>query len=228
MTLREAHEEDKAKVITAVCFDIDDTLIDPTKCHAHVMRAVLEDASKRTGQKVEEVRRRYETLRAADCPLTLEYFDLNAKFRAIGSVLRYEELLENYSHLLKVYQDVKPTLKGLRGRYGLSAVSNGFFDFQRTKLESLHLRQYFDAIITADMCKAVKPSPTFFRFTSKTLNIQPENILFVDDIEDVAFQAKLWGFRAIWINRGGKGNIKKVDFVITDLSEILHVIQQIS
>ena len=212
-------------MIRIVCFDVDGTLIDPAKCHAQVMREVFEDASKRTGQKVEEVRRRYETLRAADCPLTLEDFDFNAKFRAIGSVLMYEKLLEKYSHLLKVYQDVKPTLEGLRGRYKLGAVSNGFLPFQRTKLESVDLRQYFDTLITADMCKAIKPSLTFFRFAAKTLNAQPQNILFVDDLEDVASQVKLAGFKAVWINRRGERSTREVDFVITELSDIVRILK---
>ena len=72
-------------------------------------------------------------------------------------------------------------LESLRGRYRLAIVSSA----PRTQFDAIHrhsgLLPFFEKVITADDCKAPKPSPECYLAMMDWMGLRPEQCLAVED-----------------------------------------------
>lgn len=78
-------------------------------------------------------------------------------------------------------------LRKLRKKFNLYLLSNtnpimwkGFIATQFGQ-EGLTVRDYFDGITTSFNAKALKPAPEIFEYASRTMDIEPDETLFLDD-----------------------------------------------
>jgi putative hydrolase of the HAD superfamily len=109
-----------------------------------------------------------------------------------------DELIEE---LIKVYREHKPqimlpadslsVLKKLRRKYTLALLTDGFLPAQKLKVQALKIEKFFTCIIyTEELGREYwKPSPVGFEKVLDTLQIQPENAVYIADNEKKDFIA---------------------------------------
>jgi len=194
-------------MITAVAFDLDDTLYDEIEYCKSGFAAVARFLAN-----------------VPDMPAAGRIFDafwkefiagnrtktFNASLDRLG--ISYddkliEKLVEVYrSHIpkIKLPQDSQDALNQLSGKYTLALLTDGFLPAQRLKVQVLGLEKYFKCIIYTEQLgrQFWKPSPAGFEKLMETLNTKPENMAYVADnpMKDFIAPNKL-GFSAIQIIR---------------------------
>lgn len=87
--------------------------------------------------------------------------------------------------------------KSLRPRYQTAILSNGVPGARRMEQERFHFTEMADLIIYSSEEKTGKPERRMFEITCERLGIQPEEIIFLDDIEETVTAARTFGIHAI-------------------------------
>ncbi|OAL81248.1 hydrolase [Acinetobacter sp. SFB] len=84
--------------------------------------------------------------------------------------------------------------------YKLAVVSNGGHATRLTILQGLGFSHYFDEIVSSELVGMSKPNPEIFLYTSRQLQVEPQQCLFIGDhpVNDIqgATQA---GMKALWL-----------------------------
>ncbi|MBN2588914.1 MAG: HAD family hydrolase [Sedimentisphaerales bacterium] len=122
-----------------------------------------------------------------------------------------DELIEE---LIKTYREHKPkitlpkdslaVLKQLRKKYTLAMLTDGFLPAQKLKVKALKIEKFFNCIVyTEELGRNFwKPSPEGFEKILETLQIQPENAVYVGDNEKKDFiTPNRLGFQTIQLIR---------------------------
>ncbi|MBP1912129.1 TIGR02253 family HAD-type hydrolase [Thermococcus stetteri] len=208
----------------AVLFDIDGTLLTEMPLIQLFLPQVYDRLSRRFGISKDEARERFldEIFGRRD---TYDWHDWNFFFRLFDLDLQYEELMERYPHKLHVYPDTIPVLEWLReSGYKLGAVTSGP-EYQRLKLRLTGLLDYFDAVVTREDVKAIKPEPKIFLYALEKLGVEPgEAVMVGDSLSQDVYGAKNVGMVAVWINRDGDEDYNMVDYEIRTLHELRKVL----
>jgi putative hydrolase of the HAD superfamily len=210
--------------IKAVLFDIDGTLLTEMPLIQLFLPQVYEKLAKKLGISKEEARNAFlaEIFSRRD---TYDWHDWNFFFELFGLDMRYENLLKRYPHKLQVYPDTVPTLEWLReSGYRLGVVTSGP-EYQRLKLELVGLDKYFDAVVTREDVKAIKPEPKIFLYALEKLDAGPEEAAFVgDSLTQDVYGAKHVGMLSIWVNRTGEQGHHLADYEIRTLHELRKIL----
>lgn len=108
---------------------------------------------------------------------------------------------ETWRHL-KVFRDVRPALRDLRGRgLRLAVVSNWEPSLEQT-LDRLGLRGYFEAIVVSSVEGVWKPDPRLFEITLRRLDLDGTAAVSVGDhLERDVQAAEATGVRGILLDR---------------------------
>lgn len=86
----------------------------------------------------------------------------------------------NYDH------EVVELIKKLKNNYKIALFSNNFALFLRRLLEKLNIVELFDEILISSDHKIKKPNPKFFELLLKKLEMNADEVLFIDDtVENV-------------------------------------------
>ncbi|WP_456368263.1 HAD family hydrolase [Thermococcus sp.] len=209
----------------AVLFDIDGTLLSEVPLIQLFLPWVYSELEKKLGVTKDEARNifLYEITNRWN---TYEWHDWNFFFKLFGVNLRYENLLNEYSHKLHVYPDTVPTLEWLKDSgYILGVVTSGP-EYQRLKLKLTGLEGYFDVVVTREDVKTVKPDPRMFLYALEGLDAEPREAAFVGDslYQDI-YGAKNVGMTSIWINRDGEEGYHFPDYEIKTLHELRKILE---
>ncbi len=114
-----------------------------------------------------------------------------------------------------VYDDVRPALERLCGRYRMALLTNGASDLQREKIAGAGLAPYFHEILVAADIGIAKPDPRTFRALLTRLGIEPQAAVMLGDSQSRDIQgAAAIGMRTVWVNRAG---VPRRDGVACDL-----------
>lgn len=108
-------------------------------------------------------------------------------------------LLHAYLHL-SPYPEVKHVLGQLQARK-CAVFSNGSHDMLDPLIEQSELADLFDRIISVDEVKHFKPTVASYDHAAKTLDVKPEEVLFMSSNGWDISGAKNYGFQTAWINR---------------------------
>jgi len=133
------------------------------------------------------------------------------------------------------------TLSKVHRRFSTGLISN--FTVARVIhkcLERLGLTRLLDRVIVSEEIVWRKPHPNIFKELVRSLNVEPEEAVFVGDslVHDV-YGAKNSGLRAVWIVGGSNSmmehpvtcfDVKKIepDFRISSICEVLDILDEIA
>ena len=88
-------------------------------------------------------------------------------------------------------------------------------------LKKFQIKQFFDAIITADDVENGKPDPEVFLKAAQKLGVDPENCIVMEDASNGAEAAKAAGMACIAItSTRGKNQLQKADLVVNSYQEL--------
>ena len=193
--------------LKAVVFDLDDTLYDEVEyCRsgfhacANFLEETLEDLS--SGEIFGVF---WEQFCKGNHTQTF-----NGALEKLG-IPYNDDLIEE---LIKIYREHKPeiklpqdslaVLKKLRKKYTLALLTDGFLPAQRLKVTALKIEKFFSCIVyTEELGRNFwKPSPEGFEKILQTLDIQPENAVYIGDNEKKDFIApNMLGFQTVQLIR---------------------------
>lgn len=134
------------------------------------------------------------------------------------------ELWWQYSEI-ELYPDAEETLILLKqSGLKLGLITNGLKSDIREILQKVGLTRFFDVEIASNTIGKMKPNKEVFLHALKTLDLLPNEALFVGDMIDTDYRgAKASGLKALLINR--ENNVKEKDVErIGSLTEILECV----
>ncbi len=133
---------------------------------------------------------------------------------------KFQTYLLNYENNWKLYDDVIPCLKALKG-FRLGIISNGDYNQQVLKLERMGIKEYFEVIIAAGETGVAKPDIKIFEIACEKAKIPPENCYYVgDDLTTDIMPCGKIGITGIWLNRkNDRPHISNIKIIcrLTDL-----------
>jgi putative hydrolase of the HAD superfamily len=210
--------------MTAVLFDLDDTLLDYSGRVAECWAAACGRAGE-VGVDAEALARAVHDTRAwfwADPERhARERVDMRRAWTTIVSMAlerlgRPSELVaravaDDFAarrmRTAALFDDALPCLGGLRGagvRLGL--VTNGDAGMQREKLARHDLSRWFDAIVIEGELGVGKPDVAVFRHALGLLGVDAAAATMVgDDLERDVAGAERAGIAGVWLDRAGRG-----------------------
>lgn len=222
--------------IKAVLFDLDNTLVDfvemKRKCCEQAARAMidsgldmkLEDACDKLHKTYWEVGIESDTAFTEFLKRTIGKVDDKILAAAINAYLRTKNvLLEPYPNVISTL--TKLTKKGIV--IGIVTDAPRLKAWQR--LNAMKIHNLFDIVITPDDAGGRKTSQLPFKHVVKKLKMKPNEILFVgDSIErDMKGAKKIGMITALAkYSSNEKADPKIVDFVLSDIKEILRIIER--
>jgi putative hydrolase of the HAD superfamily len=199
--------------VQAIIFDLDDTLweVGPVIVRAeHAMLAFLAERYPRvlerhTLDSMRDVRARmaieYPAMRHDFTWLRLESLRYHARDSGYPDGMADEAFAVFYRarNEVALYDDVRPALERLHGRYRLFAVSNGNAD-----LAAIGIAGYFEHALAAREAGMLKPDPRIFALLLERAGLDAARALHVGDdaVADVE-GARRAGVRPVWLNRSG-------------------------
>jgi epoxide hydrolase-like predicted phosphatase len=107
----------------------------------------------------------------------------------------WHDLWEEYLGTLNV--PLATYFSSLRPRYRTALLSNSFVGARSREQERYHFDEMADLIIYSHEVGIAKPDPRIFELTCERLGVQPEETIFLDDVEQHVLAARSTGIHAI-------------------------------
>jgi putative hydrolase of the HAD superfamily len=229
------------RVVKAVLFDLDETLINAHVALDAAHRAVakkLRDYLRESGIDADEAtirlklgdfddRMNVETRYDRDKWWPVLLSELGSRRKVSLQII--EELTEiywsTYSSVSKPYPDAEPTLNYLRQKgykLGLVTDTDGKPGIKSRRLKHLDFIRLFDVVvISGEDTVHTKPSPEPFLLAASKLGVNTEECAVVGDKPFTDIRgAKAAGMLAIWIRRGDWGIEEPADLVVDSLAKL--------
>ncbi len=100
---------------------------------------------------------------------------------------------------LKLYPEVKKTLKKLQKKYRLAAVSDGQSVWAKAELNAVGLLDFFDPLIVSGDFGYRKPDARLFKKALKKLNLKANEVIFIgNDLYRDIYGANSLGMKSIF------------------------------
>ena len=225
--------------ITAISFDVDQTLIDTDRVIMRSMESVRDELIKcvpgertrsLTVEQMWSIRDReekdyvgnvrdFDEIRRRSFLRMLNHVgytgpDLSTRLNEVYLKHRYNDI--------RPYEDVMPMLDALGTRFKLGLLSNG-----NNYPEYFGLEGRFDFAVYAQDIGIEKPDLRTFQIAARRAGCSLDQLLHVgDSLESDVEGAKAVGVRTVWLNRGGVPNESSIqpDHEIKSLAELPAVI----
>lgn len=218
--------------ITAIIFDLDETLIDR---EATMYNFLIEQHGRLSSLQV------CEDIHYADTVLRYQeggYANKRDAFQSALAELHLEQgLLEiiiedfeaEYGKKAISFPDARMTLEILRQTYSLGLITNGRSLGQRNKLESAMLNNFFDVIVISEEAGTKKPDLAIFSRCLDLLSVDAQNAAYVGDnpTNDIEPANKL-GMVSIWMENDRFRKPAKVTASISTLSDLPAAIKMLN
>lgn len=170
--------------ITAVIFDLDDTLYPE---HAYVMSGFDAVANAFSSELGNPLKSTAIMTRLFDTEHRPRVFDALLEERNLPSdrslIKRMIEAYRTHAPTIALHCDAAAKLAQLQGHYDLGLITDGPSASQWAKIDALNLRSHFrEIIVTGDWgSEFSKPHPRAFEAMADSLNTSPEACVYVAD-----------------------------------------------
>ena len=216
-----AHDNQR-RVLRAIFFDLDDTLVDDTvslqQCAEMAARELVPDR----GVAAVDLADAYVNaavdfwtqlepgspkpaagaIRPAMWRTALRRYGIDDGMLATALAHRFDALRVER---VELFPEAIPVLEGLHGRYRMAIITNGFAETHERKIARLELQRFFDRVVLAGELQMAKPDPAVFAHAMELLGVGASESVMVGDRFDRDVEgAHAAGMRAIWIRCRGE------------------------
>ena len=208
-------------MVKQIIFDIDNTLIDvPKNIDVEFQKLLNKFNANVSAMDL------YKAVGTYEIKGEYEYFTKEKLVEVVNNVLNLEltiefadEFLNTYNKLITVVEDgVVETLKYLKSKYRVVALSNWFTESQKIRLEKVGLLEYFDEVYGTDI---VPMKPRKESFISVMGDLKPEECVMVGDNLKADIEVPFeMGINVFHINKFGTTKYPTIKRII-DLKERL-------
>lgn len=133
---------------------------------------------------------------------------------------------------LQLYPGVKKTLKELKKKYRLAAVSDGQSAWAKAELNAVGLLDFFDPLIVSGDYGYRKPDHRLFKKALKKMGLSADEVIFIgNDLYRDVYGANLAGMKSVFFksNQGDHDFDKaEPDYVINSFEELTKAIQRLA
>jgi len=237
------HDRERTPIarISAILFDLDNTLISTRKSDVITTQKVAEKISREYEIPLPVAKQASETFlrrfrRCVENPMmTLEEWRILLWVNALGE--EYDDLAEDIYVIWKRYryrnltppESTLKILRSLRKQYQLALVTNGPSNSQWEKIKELGLEDYFDAIVVSGDLQYEKPEPEIFHRVCDNLGVRSFECLIVGDRIETDIKG---GYAAelgitVWLPLDEPGQLPPdplPDYTIRDISELQYIL----
>lgn len=228
--------------VRAICFDLDDTLRDPSGAR-DALRRTCESMATLTGLDAEvllaangriwprfwlEVEDAWTLGAMSGEAVTAEAW--RRTLQACGhddpaSARRAAEIhLERTFQSQRLFDDARSLLDALDPGLATAVITNGASDTQRAVLGALGIEARFDAVIVSGEVGVAKPDPAIFELALGAMGVNGDQAWHVgDNIRIDVAGARAAGLTAVWLNRDGgppPDDAVEADLVVSSLLEL--------
>jgi HAD superfamily hydrolase (TIGR01509 family) len=205
-------------VLTAVLFDLDDTLFDHTACARDALAAVHRSLDAFRAASFEAFARAHAAhLEALHLEVLAGALPIDAarieRFRRLlvaqgGDATAAADAARlyraEYVRARRAVRGAPALLAELRRTAAIAVVSNNLLAEQREKIEQCGLAAHIDALVVSEEAGVSKPDPEIFRMALDRVGARPEEAVMIGDswAADIA-GARAAGLAAIWFNPRG-------------------------
>lgn len=113
------------------------------------------------------------------------------------------ELYERFPFhkMMELYPETREVLQRLKARDLKLGVISDTFPSLRASLEALGIARYLDSFTASSLVGAGKPDPRIFEAATRSLAVEPQECVFVDDCREEADGAREQGFTSFHLDR---------------------------
>jgi len=206
--------------LSAILFDLDETLVDFRSGADAALRDVLGRAAAHWGVSRDELMAEHEgILRETELhfaetgewtypsrrflELSRRYGDGRATY-VMGLGARYHAVRMEH---LRLFEGAGEMLQTLRRSFRLGLITNGPAPNQWEEIRAVGVEGYMDAIVVCGELAHRKPDPRAFTEACARLRTEPSRTLMVgNSLRDDVLPAIALGMPAVWIDRDGVGS----------------------
>ena len=215
--------------ITAVSFDLDDTLVQYKRSPGDVLRACFAALDLDPLFAVEEYYARYDEF-AEKCDSMDE---LRAEcFAALAAENGYDRRLgrevanvfgeERDQTNVELLPSAARVLDELGAEYQLAVVTNGARDAQRRKIEAVDLERWIDTVVIAGHDAPPKPDPEPIERAVRSLGATPETAVHIgDSLETDVAGATAAEVDSVWIADGTDPRGFEPTYTVQSVTDLL-------
>ena len=224
-----------SRLVSAVFFDVDDTLLDTPTSARRALRAVFgDDIDIPTWDAITEVQYARFTAGELDFPAAMtarmaEFLASRDERHDDASAVAAERLRnESFIANTVVYDDALPCLQAVRDRgLRLGVITNSAPDHQRRKLAAAGLADAFDVVVISGAVGVAKPDAAIFQHACTAIGVDADAALHVGDRLDMdALGAAGAGLVGVWLDRRGAARDERRVPVVTTLAELPALVER--
>lgn len=225
-------------MIKAVLIDIDDTLLDFSKCAEYSMHKSFNDFGLEFDEIMFPVFEKINTgywHRLEKGEITKSELYGKRWVTVLGEFgithidgNEFEEHFQRYiRESAEKVDGAEDLLKYLSAKYKIYAVSNGPHEQQIYRLRKANLLQYFTDVFTSELLCAQKPDIAFFNACFKRIGEikSSETVIIGDSLNADVLGGINCGIKTVWFNKNN-GTVKEIrpDFTVNSLYEIKNIL----
>jgi len=151
-------------------------------------------------------------------------FELSPRF--------WEIHLKMHQQYGRLYDEAIETLKTLKERgYHVGLITDSDSEYLKAHLEALGILELFDSITTSEEAGFYKPHPRIFELALEKANVKGEEAIYVGDnpLKDCVGARHVDMVSVLLDKKGSKKELwKECEFVISDLREIVVIIEELN
>jgi putative hydrolase of the HAD superfamily len=151
-------------------------------------------------------------------------FELSPRF--------WEIHLKMHQQYGRLYDEAIETLKTLKERgYHVGLITDSDSEYLKAHLEALGILELFDSITTSEEAGFYKPHPRIFELALEKANVKGEEAIYVGDnpLKDCVGARHVDMISILLDKKGSKKELwKECEFVISDLREIVVIIEELN
>lgn len=106
----------------------------------------------------------------------------------------------HYAVNCKIFDEVREVLENLQGTYRLGVISNAYPSMDWV-FDLLDIRKYFESVIISAFVRVNKPKPAIYEEALKSLGVNAEECIFIDDKKENIIGANELGFKGMHLDR---------------------------
>ncbi len=121
------------------------------------------------------------------------FWEKCAEFLGVNTETFRSKLIDSFEFKSEVLEFAKK----LKDHYKLALVSNHLEDWFKEINDNYRLNDVFDVIVTSYDLKVAKPDLEIFKEAVRQLDVEPEECIYIDDLEENISPAKELGMKMI-------------------------------
>lgn len=106
-----------------------------------------------------------------------------------------------------------------KNKLRIALATSAAHERMQVSLNLLDLERHFEVIVSSKFVMNTKPDPEIYIYTCKSLKLNPENCLVIEDSKNGVTAAKKAGMLCVGFDQKGDQDLSKADIIVHDFKE---------